>query len=243
MELGKVKNQVTKFVQERVPLPFGEHIHEFTLGDQVWVKDWKRDLLAPWWKGPYVILTTLTAVKVAGIVPWIHHTRVKSSYHADPQKAEWTAQRDPTDPRETKTILKKKEKRSQTSPFRMKSHNQLLLRGLINVILNLTSVSTQDNVFISWAHSCADFHNTYNCWVCETMPLSVMGGLLWWLSSLSDLTALAPPRSDGSGARHPGQPEFSSICPVLSGNIRASHSQEILQTCFTQCGLTGLHRW
>ncbi|KAB0347137.1 hypothetical protein FD754_011994, partial [Muntiacus muntjak] len=48
MELGKVINRVTKFVQERVPFPLGEQIHEFTLGDQVWVKDWKDDLLAPW---------------------------------------------------------------------------------------------------------------------------------------------------------------------------------------------------
>ena len=143
MELGKIINRVTKFVQ----------IHEFTLGDQVWVKDWKHDLLAPWWKGPYVILTTPTAVKVAGIVPWIHHTRVKRTYHADPKNTEWTAQRDPADPRETKTILKKKEKKIWTSPFRMKPHNQLLLLGLINVILNLTSISTQDNVFISWAPS------------------------------------------------------------------------------------------
>ena len=47
-QLGKVINQVTKFVQEKVPFPFGEQIHEFTLGDQVWVKDWKHDLLAPW---------------------------------------------------------------------------------------------------------------------------------------------------------------------------------------------------
>ena len=47
-ELGKVINQVTKFVQERVLSPLGEQIHEFTLGDQVWVKDWKHDLLAPW---------------------------------------------------------------------------------------------------------------------------------------------------------------------------------------------------
>ena len=49
MELGKVINWVTKFVQERVPLPLGEQIHEFTLGDHVWVtKDWKHDLLALW---------------------------------------------------------------------------------------------------------------------------------------------------------------------------------------------------
>ena len=48
MELGKVINRVTKFVQERVLFPLGEQIHEFTLGDQVWVKDWTHDLLALW---------------------------------------------------------------------------------------------------------------------------------------------------------------------------------------------------
>ena len=48
MELGKVINQVTKFVQERVPFPLGEQIHEFMPGDQVWVKVRKLDLLAPW---------------------------------------------------------------------------------------------------------------------------------------------------------------------------------------------------
>ena len=48
MELGKVINQVTKFVQERVPFPLGEQIHELTPCGQVWVKDWKLDLLAPW---------------------------------------------------------------------------------------------------------------------------------------------------------------------------------------------------
>ena len=48
MELGKVINQVTKFVQERVPFPLEEQIHEFMLGDQVWVKDRKLDVLAPW---------------------------------------------------------------------------------------------------------------------------------------------------------------------------------------------------
>ena len=48
MELDKVINQVTKFVQERVPFPLEEQIHEFMLGDQVWVKDRKVDVLAPW---------------------------------------------------------------------------------------------------------------------------------------------------------------------------------------------------
>ena len=109
--------------------------------------------------------------------------RAKRTYHIDPKNAEWTAQRDPADPRETNTILKKKEKKIWTSPFRMKPHNQLLLLGLINVILNLTSVSTQDNAFISWAHSHADFH-TPSCWVCRAVPLSVTDGLPWWVSPL-----------------------------------------------------------
>ena len=47
MELGKVINQVTKFVQERVPFPLGEQIHEFVPGDQVWVRDWKHHSLPP----------------------------------------------------------------------------------------------------------------------------------------------------------------------------------------------------
>ena len=46
-QLGKVMNQVTKFVQERIPFPLGEQMHEFIPGDQVWVKDWKHDTLAP----------------------------------------------------------------------------------------------------------------------------------------------------------------------------------------------------
>ena len=33
---GKVINQVTKFVQERVQFPLGEQIHEFVPGDQMW---------------------------------------------------------------------------------------------------------------------------------------------------------------------------------------------------------------
>ena len=101
-----------------MPLPLGDQIHEFVPGDQVWVKDCKHGSMAPHWKGPYtVVLTTPLAVKVAGIAPWIHHTRVKRAYHADPENAEWTAQRDPADPRETKIILKKKEKKILDKPL------------------------------------------------------------------------------------------------------------------------------
>lgn len=66
----------------------------------------------------------------------------------------------------------------------MKLYNQLLLPGLVGIILGLAIVSAQDNIFISWAHSYADFHKKSNCWVCGAMPRSIMDGLSWWLSSL-----------------------------------------------------------
>ena len=43
--------------------------------------------------------------------------RVKRAYHTDPKNAEWTAQRDPADPPETKTILKKKGKKILDKPL------------------------------------------------------------------------------------------------------------------------------
>ena len=57
------------------------------------------------------------------------------------------------------------------------------LLGLTNAILSLTSVPAQD-VFISWAHSYANFHNSTNCWICGAMSLSVMDRLPWWVSPL-----------------------------------------------------------
>ena len=41
----------------------------------------------------------------------------EESIDADPENAEWATQRDPTDPRETKTILKKKEKKVPDEPL------------------------------------------------------------------------------------------------------------------------------
>ena len=74
--------------------------------------DWKHDSWAPHWKGPYaVVLSSPNPVKLAGVTPWIHHMRLKRAYHADPENAEWTVQRDPTDSRETKIILKKKKEK------------------------------------------------------------------------------------------------------------------------------------
>ena len=35
-QMGKVINHISKFLQERVPFPLVEQIHEFVPGDQVW---------------------------------------------------------------------------------------------------------------------------------------------------------------------------------------------------------------
>ena len=109
--MGKVINQVTKFVQERVPfLPRGTDSRICARGSGV-VKEWKHDSLAPHWNGPYtVVLTSPAAVKVVGVTPWILHMRVKREYHTDPEDTEWTTQQDPTDPFKTKIILKKKQR-------------------------------------------------------------------------------------------------------------------------------------
>ena len=42
----------------------------------------------------------------------------------------------------------------------------------------------QDNVFLSWTHSYAAFHNRSNCWVCEALPSSSVEGFQWWTSPL-----------------------------------------------------------
>ncbi|KAF6344904.1 hypothetical protein mRhiFer1_010274 [Rhinolophus ferrumequinum] len=88
--LGKVLTDVRAYILERAPISLGAPVHPFSPGDQVWVKDWKREHLRPRWTGPHtVVLVTPTALKVSGIVPWILHTRVKG---AQPETDVWTAQ-------------------------------------------------------------------------------------------------------------------------------------------------------
>ena len=121
-----------------MPLPLGDQIHEFVPGDQVWVKDCKHGSMAPHWKGPYtVVLTTPLAVKVAGVTPWINHMSMKRQTQ---KTLSGLCRGTPLTLERLRSSLRRRKRRSWTSAFRMKPHNQLLLLGLINVILNLTSV-------------------------------------------------------------------------------------------------------
>ena len=101
-----------------------------------------------------------------------------------PRNAEWTAQRDPSDPREIKAILKKKEQKIPDEPLQDEATQSTPAAWPHQRDFEFNTVSTHDNVYTSWPHSYADFHNTYNFWVCGTMPLSVKDRLPWWVSLL-----------------------------------------------------------
>ena len=76
----------------------GNWVHPYQPGDEVWIKDWKKEPLQPVWTGPHtVILATPTAVKVTGVIPWIHHTRVKKTA-ASCNEDTWETVWDPENP-------------------------------------------------------------------------------------------------------------------------------------------------
>ena len=96
--LGLTISQIHRWVTDRIPVSLGITVHPHKPGDQVWIKDWKKEPLRPVWKGPYtVILTTPTALKVTGIDAWIHHSRVKLAGPAD-DREEWETALDPERP-------------------------------------------------------------------------------------------------------------------------------------------------
>ena len=73
----------------------GNWVHPYQPGDEVWVKDWKKELLQPVWTGPHmVVLATPTAVRVIGTMSWIHHTKVKKAA-APCDEDTWKAVQDP----------------------------------------------------------------------------------------------------------------------------------------------------
>ena len=57
---------------------------QFQIRDSIYVHDHHAQTLKPHWKGPYLVLLTITtAVKVQGIATWIHASHVKSAHQED----------------------------------------------------------------------------------------------------------------------------------------------------------------
>jgi hypothetical protein len=78
--LGKTLCHISWEVLERTPIRMVNWAHPHQPGDMVWVKDWKKEPLQSSWTGPHVaILAIPTAVKVAGVTPWIHHSQIKKA--------------------------------------------------------------------------------------------------------------------------------------------------------------------
>ena len=67
----------------------GNWVHPYQPRDEVWVKDWKKEPLKPVWTGRHT-------VKVTGVIPWIHHTRVKTE--ASCNEDTWETVWDPENP-------------------------------------------------------------------------------------------------------------------------------------------------
>lgn len=92
----QVMQEVQGWVREKIPVSLTDAIYPFQPGDPVWVRCWNPTTLRHLWDGPHiVIMSTLTAVKVAGITPWIHHSQLKPAASVQDQ---WTSQQDPDHP-------------------------------------------------------------------------------------------------------------------------------------------------
>lgn len=71
--LGKVLQELNKYVVMNKSLNLDLPAHPFQPGDWVYLKSWTSEPLQEKWKGPYqILLTTYTAVKPHGKGPCIH---------------------------------------------------------------------------------------------------------------------------------------------------------------------------
>jgi hypothetical protein len=63
-------SKINEWVRERLLISLTTLTHPYKPGDAVWVKEWNVQLLKPHNRGPFtVVLSTLTTIKVAEIIP------------------------------------------------------------------------------------------------------------------------------------------------------------------------------
>ena len=110
--------------------------------------------------------------------------RVKRTYHADPKNTEWTAQRDPADPRETKTILKKEEKRILDEPLQDEAGQSTPAAWPHQRDFEFNFRFNSGQCFHLMGTFLRRLPQHFQLLVCGAVPLSVMEGLPWWVSPL-----------------------------------------------------------
>jgi hypothetical protein len=70
--------KINDCIPEKLPISLTTFTYPYKPEDAIWVKEWDEQPLIHHWRGTFVvILFTYTAVKVAEIAPWIHHSQVK----------------------------------------------------------------------------------------------------------------------------------------------------------------------
>jgi hypothetical protein len=88
--LGLTLSKIKAWVRERFPISLTTSTHAYRPRDAIWIKEWNVQMQKSHWRSPFVvILSTPTAVKVAEIVPWIHHSWV------NPASLKWECIPDP----------------------------------------------------------------------------------------------------------------------------------------------------
>jgi len=80
VSLGKTLEALRKYIVLTRSLALDTPVHQYQPGDFMYIRAWNSKPLQKKWKGPFqVLLTTYTAIKVEGVEPWIHYTRVKKA--------------------------------------------------------------------------------------------------------------------------------------------------------------------
>ena len=96
LALGEVLCRITWETLERTPIPFCNWVHPYQPGDEVWVKDWKKEPLQPVWTGltwsswQPLLLLKLQASSLASTTPesrrqWLPAVRTPGKQFGTPK--------------------------------------------------------------------------------------------------------------------------------------------------------------